>query len=280
METIIGLGKTGCAIADHFASYDQYNIYKIGLGLKGLKKNGVYDFPKQANPEEYEAKCPSMKNFFKNCSGEVLFIVDGSEEISAATLRILENVKKKNCHISILYIKQDMEYFSNLSQMTNRIAFNVLQEYTRSAVFDRIFLVDLLNIEHLVEHAPLAQQSQAAYETIVSTLHMINVYNHIDSVTDTFSDPPETARIATIGYGQFERDLSYFFTLDKTREIRYYYGINKERLDSEKGLLKKIKAQLKENNQEGIKASYGIYSTNYEQDYVYTLALSSEIQEG
>ena len=109
---------------------------------------------------------------------------------------------------------------------------------------------------------------------------MINVYNHIDSVTDTFSDPPETARIATIGYGQFERDLSYFFTLDKTREIRYYYGINKERLDSEKGLLKKIKAQLKENNQEGIKASYGIYSTNYEQDYVYTLALSSETQEG
>ena len=50
METIIGLGKTGCAIADHFALYEQYNIYKIGLGLKGLKKNGFMIF--QSRPAQ------------------------------------------------------------------------------------------------------------------------------------------------------------------------------------------------------------------------------------
>lgn len=280
METIIGLGKTGCAIADHFALYEQYNIYKIGLGLKGLKKNGVYDFPKQASPEDYEAKCPSMKNFFKNCSGEVLFIVDGSEEISAATLRVLENIKKKNCLISILYIRQDMEFFSKSSQMTDRVAFSVLQEYSRSAVFDRIILINVPNVEPMVDQLPMTQQLDAAHNLIASTIHMINVYDHIDSVIDTFSDPPDSARLATIGLGQVDNEINFFFPLDKTREIRYYYGINKERLDSEKGLLKKIKEQLKENSQKGTRTSYGVYSTNYEQDYVYTLALSSEIQKG
>ena len=102
-------------------------------------------------------------------------------------------------------------FFSQQAQTTNKIAFHILQEYARSAVFDRIFLVDLSNIEHLIEHLPLTQQSQAAYQMIASTIHMINVYNHIDSVTDTFSDPAETARIATLGYGQFDKEISYFF---------------------------------------------------------------------
>ena len=279
METVIGLGKTGCSVADEFAAYEQYQIYKIDTGLDGFQEDGVYNFPKQPGPEEYERNCPDLKNFFDDCSGDILFIVDGSEEISAASLAILENLKDKDAHVNVLYVKQDIQFFSPKAQTTNKIAFHVLQEYARSAVFDRIFLVDLSNIEHLIEHLPLTQQSQAAYQMIASTIHMINVYNHIDSVTDTFSDPPPTARIATLGYGQFDGEISYFFSLDKTREIRYYYGINKERLDSEEGLLKKIKTQLKENSQKGTETSYGVYSTNYEQDFVYTLALSSEVQE-
>ncbi len=35
---IIGLGNAGCAIADKFAQYPQYDIYKIDVGLKGYKK--------------------------------------------------------------------------------------------------------------------------------------------------------------------------------------------------------------------------------------------------
>ena len=33
MDTIIGLGKSGCAIAVKFAEYPQYKIYKIDVGL-------------------------------------------------------------------------------------------------------------------------------------------------------------------------------------------------------------------------------------------------------
>ena len=34
METIIGLGKAGCRIADRFAQYPQYDVYKMDVGLK------------------------------------------------------------------------------------------------------------------------------------------------------------------------------------------------------------------------------------------------------
>ena len=36
----------------------------------------------------------------------------------------------------------------------------------------------------------------------------------------------------------------------------------------------------RDNEQEGIRTSYGVFSTSYEEDFVYTLALSSEIQGG
>jgi hypothetical protein len=30
MDTIVGLGKTGCGIADELTAYPEYRIYKIG----------------------------------------------------------------------------------------------------------------------------------------------------------------------------------------------------------------------------------------------------------
>ncbi len=53
METIVGLGKTGCALADQFSAYEEYKIYKIDVDLEGLKKNGIYDFPRQPSPDSY-----------------------------------------------------------------------------------------------------------------------------------------------------------------------------------------------------------------------------------
>ena len=31
MDTVIGLGKAGCAIADKFSQYPQYRIFKIDI---------------------------------------------------------------------------------------------------------------------------------------------------------------------------------------------------------------------------------------------------------
>jgi hypothetical protein len=279
METIIGLGKTGCYIADQFADYEQYKIYKVGTGLKGLKKNGIYSLPACDDPEKYEQKCPSFKNFLKNVEGEILFVVNGAEFISATSLRILKALKELKCEINVLYIRPDVDYIPEKNEMNERVVCNVLQEYARSGVLERIFLVDMLTVESLLDDLPLSEYYSKIYQLISSTLHMINVYSHIDSVSDTFSPPHEAARISTIGISNSEDEVKLFFPLDNADEIRYYYAINEDKLKSDGKLLKKIKEQIKEQTSEEVKASYGVYSTDYEQDYLYVLAHSLEIQK-
>ena len=39
MQTVIGLGKAGCNVADHLSQYSQYQIKKIDVGLKKDQNN-------------------------------------------------------------------------------------------------------------------------------------------------------------------------------------------------------------------------------------------------
>ena len=71
---IIGLGKAGCAIADGFAQYPEYNIYKIDVNISGER---CLSIKKQQGPEDYESKCPSLKTFFKNVKGDTIVVIGG-----------------------------------------------------------------------------------------------------------------------------------------------------------------------------------------------------------
>lgn len=285
METIIGLGKAGCNIADKFAAYDQYKIYKIDVGLEGLKKTGFGDFlqdgifsiAKQASPEDYEEHCPDMEYFLKDVRGEILFVIGGSGDISGAALRILSHLK--NCEINVLYIQPDIELLSEAKELQERATYYILQEYARSSVFKKIFLVSNPTVEDYLGNVPVVGYFDKINEIIVSTFHMMNVYNHIDSVTDTFYEPYKTARISTFGLANVDDETTkLFFPLDNIREMRYYYAINKKNLETDGNLFKKIKQQVKAKSQEGIKSSYGVYSTEYEENYCYTMCYSSSVQ--
>ena len=273
MDTVIGLGEAGCNIADEFAKYSQYKIYKIDNGLDGLKQEGVYDMPWQDSTERYEEKCPDMTNFFKGLSGDVLFVLGGSGNISGAALTILEHIK--HCNINILYIRPDLDSINIIKQRQEWVVFNVLQEYARSGVFERIYLVDNSKVEQALGKVPVIGYYDKLNSVIVSSLHMINVYNHIGSVVNTFSKPLAGRRISTIGfYDTKNNENNLFYSLDNVGEMRYYYAINREKLETDGDILKKVREQIKGDTE----ASYGIFATNYEQDYVYTVAHSSEIQ--
>jgi len=277
MDTIIGLGQAGCNIADKFKKYQQYKIYKIDVGLKGLKKNGIYDMPKQSTSENYEEECPNMRNFFKNCSGEVLFILGGSGDISGASLAILEHLR--GLKINVMYIRPDVSLLPERKRKQEWAVFNILQEYARSAAFERLWLVDNTFVEQIIGNVPLIGYHDKLNELIVSTFHMINLYNHNDSVTDTFVDPYETHRISTIGVGTLESPThKLLFPLYKTADLRYYYAINKDRLETDGQLFSNIKERVKASLTEETKTSYGIYSTSYEDDYVYVVCSTPVIQ--
>ena len=277
MQTIIGLGQAGCNIADKFKQHSQYKIYKIDTGLK--KQARSYALEYQDTPEQYEANCPRLKQFFKGVSNDVLFITSCGH-VSGASLRILEQFKDK-CEINILYIKPDESFLSDTKISQNNLAFNVLQEYSRSGVFKRIYLIDNIEVAKIIGDIPVREYYDKLNELIVSTMHMINVFDNSESVMNTFSPLSEVARISTLGLANYEDgEEKPFFSLDMPRKKRYYYAIPETVLESDGKFMKKILKQLKENREhDKMKIDYGVYTTSYEQPYIYFIANSSMIQK-
>ena len=276
MDTIIGLGKAGCAIADKFAQYSQYCAYKIDVGLK--RTPTTYPIKESENVEDYEENCPTFGKFFKGIEGEVLFVVGGGGKISSACLAVLKRLS--NCDISILYIKPDTTFLGKQAQMLEHMVYNVLQEYTRSGVFERMYIVANEDIENVISPVSVKNYFENVNEAIVSTVHMINTFNHVESVTDTFSDPPVGARISTIGFVDPEKkEDQMFFSLDSVSDMVYYYAYNKEKLEEGSTLFSEIKKSIKEKLELGVRATYGIFETTYNQDYIYCINHSSVIQK-
>ena len=275
---IIGLGKAGCNIADAFAKYPQYKIYKIDVGVEGKK---CYDVKKQSGPEEYERNTPSLKTFFSGLKGESLFVVGGSGDISAMSLRIVEQIKEKS-KIDVLYIKPDTFMLNEAEAMHEKVTYNVLQHYARSAAINAVMVVSNPRLESILGEVPIIGYYDKLNELLVSTIHMINVFKNSEPVMGglTFIGGDSTKRIYTVGIFDIENnEEKLFFPLDKVRDRGYIYSISKGKLQAENDLRKVIRDQMKEKSQdENVKVSFGIFPTDYDNDYGYILAYSPNIQ--
>ena len=151
MDTIIGLGKAGCAIADKFSQYPQYLTYKIDVGLEASPT--THPFTEFQKIEDYEEKCPSFNKFFKDVRGEVLVVIAGGGRLSAASLSVLKYLK--NCEINILFIKPDETFLGREARNLLRMGMGVFQEYARSGVFKRLFLIDNNLVEKTLSHVSI-----------------------------------------------------------------------------------------------------------------------------
>ena len=240
METIIGLGKAGCAIAERFSQYPQYEVYKMDVELKHTPR--TYGLKTASTPEQQEESLGSLKKFFKGVSGDVLFIVGGSGVVSAASLKILEQINK--CKLHILYIYADPELLGETAQMQQRVTFNVFQEYARSGIFENISLIENSRLEEMLGDVPIIGFYGRLNELIVPTIHMVNVLRHGDSIMDNISPPHELSRIISYGLVNFETgEENLFFDLDNVREKVYYYAINEEKLREQGDIHKRVIAQ-------------------------------------
>ena len=275
MDTVIGLGKAGCAIADNFAQYSQYKTYKIDVGLPPTAN--TFGLKESQNLEDYEKNCPDMAKFFEGVSGDILFVVGGGGKASVTSLSLLEYLR--HCNMSVLYIKPEEDFLGAQGKLVNNLVFNVFQEYARSGVFDRLYLVDNMLVEKAIPPTSLKNHYLNLNEAIVSSLHMINVFNHIPAVTDTFSPLPIATRISTIGFVEPKKNVDkMFFSLDNVSDRVYYYACNKMKLETENNLFGEIKNSLKRKMEADVRVSYGIFETDYDEDYIYCVAHTSAIQ--
>ncbi len=141
MQTVIGLGKAGCSIANHLSKYPQYQIKKIDVGLK--KTKSTFGLKHQDSPELYESTTlpKGINNFLEGVMSETLFITSCGA-VSGASLKILQKIHTKT-KIRVMYIIPQKDDLTGQKLLQNRLLFNVFQEYARSGLLERVFLVDI-----------------------------------------------------------------------------------------------------------------------------------------
>ena len=158
--------------------------------------------------------------------------------------------------------------------------FNVFQEYARSGVFERLYLVSNKEVENILGGVSIKDYYNKINQMVVSTFHMINVYNNNKSLTNTFGELPLATRITTIGMTDLEKNEDkMFFPLDNVSDIVYYYTHNKDKLENDPELMSQIRKSVASQKEEGYRVAYGIFETDYDQDYVYCLNHTSVIQK-
>jgi len=273
METIIGLGNTGCNIAMKFMDYPQYKT--ICIDTEDKKYENFVKINRQASHEDYERNYTRLD--LSGVAGSPTLIVGGSGFISGASLRILEQLDNKE--VEIIYIHPDLETITEKGRTRDKITSQVLQQYTRSGVFKRIYLVDNTKVEDIVGDVSIKDYWDKMNEVIASTVYMTNVFSHIEPIMSTFSNVPASARISTLGIVDIDNgEEKLFYDLESPREKLYYYAINEEKTKEKSDLFKTIIGQVKSKSEERVRSSYSIYSTKYDDNYVYTTYHASMIQ--
>ncbi|QDP51332.1 MAG: hypothetical protein GOVbin630_30 [Prokaryotic dsDNA virus sp.] len=279
MQTVIGLGQAGCSIADHFKQYPQYNIIKLDVGLRKTKHS--FGLKPQASPELYEKNLPRgiVKYLQEGVMSQTLFITSCGM-VSGASLSLLSKIKDRS-EITLMYIIPDSRGVAGVKKLQNNLLFNVFQEYARSALFRRIYLLDNKRLSNIIGPVPILKRWNTINNLISSTYHMINVFEHTQPVLTTTTSRIDTARISTLGVLDMKNnEEKMFFELDIPREKNYYYGVPNKQLEEDENLMEVIHQNLKTNTEhDKMKTTYSVYSTDYDKPIAYCEKSSTLIQK-
>lgn len=275
MSTIIGLGNAGCNIAKKMSRYPQYKICYIDSEKRDESKFKL--IPKQKTFEDYEKTFPSIKSFLRGTKSPYTLILGGSGTIGGGVLRLLEQLKTKD--VFILYVKPDLDILSDLAGKQERLVFHVLQQYARSNMLNKIFVVANSQCEVILGNLTIKNYFEKINELITSTYHMYNVFQQIEPIIQTHTEPREICRIATFGLVDKEGVETLLYDLKFPREKYFYYSISNDTLETDTSLMKRIKEQVREKMSDKIKVSYSVYENDYDQDYIYSCSFASMIQE-
>jgi len=272
MQTVICLGPKACDVGELF---EKNNADKVKLIDKDIEGQNCFSLPKQRTPEDYEKNCPDLSHFLSDCTEDILFITSGDCDVLSASLSILKNIKEK-C-ISIMYLKPVKSFNVNL---VDKLAFNVFQEYTRSGLFKKIYLIDGSQLEDFLGEIPISDWYENYLLLIYNTYISINSLNNKEPVINNYYSPKDVSRICTFGFYDLENDNEkMLFKFNNTDDKCYNFIINENALKTDSKLFKLIKENMKNKAVDNTKISYTIHSTNNEKNYCYVVAHTKFIQD-
>jgi hypothetical protein len=278
MISIVGLGNAGSRIAKQFSDLSQYSVYCLNTDVKRTSK---YNFRLKVyeTPEECEKNIPDLTKFFKDIGDRVQFFVVGASLSSNYALGVLEQIRDKE--IELFYIKPDTTLLSGVPKLTENATFGILQEYARSGLLKSITLISNPKLEEMLKNIPIKEYYDTLNGTIQSTVHYMNYFEHNEPEIGVMAKPSEICRIRTFGALNMETlEEKWFFDLDIDRELCYYMCINKEKLETDGGLHKRLVDILKEKPRNAFRnISYAIYETETGRDFGFCVARTNAVQE-
>tara|TARA_R110000824_G_scaffold77571_1_gene196092 strand:+ start:3212 stop:4057 length:846 start_codon:yes stop_codon:yes gene_type:complete len=270
---VIGIGNAGREICKLFKDKG-YNTYSIDT-----HSNAFVKFPKVRTIEEAEKvqiDLTELKNNVK--SDEILCIMAGSGLITGACLKILENFKDKQ--INFLYIQPDTSFMNNSGKTRERVIRNILQEFARSGLFNKIWMVSNKNISNLSSDISIDNYFEKINEKILDIWLQIRYYNKATALMGNMEEPQEQNRIATFGlYNLSDEAEQKFYELDKVREKHFYFIFSEETLKETGNVLDLVSRKLeKARDDEFQEVSYGFFSSRFSVDKVYIMYYTNHIQ--
>ena len=177
---IIGLGTAACKIANVFNTWPQYNVCCVDTENAGYKN--FIQIEEQETHEEYE------KNFsakdFEHIAGPVILFVAGSGAISGMCLRVLQALRSND--LTVFYIKPDINSIPQESKTLHKITFGVLQQYARSNMLTRLFVIDNKNVEGILGDISIVDYWSNINGAIANTYHMINFFENTEPLLTNF----------------------------------------------------------------------------------------------
>ncbi len=259
MYSIVGVGKGVESLIESFNQYKEYKTYFLDEEILG-------DF---SSMEEYENNFPvtAVKRKLKGITkkSEVLYVIEGGENISGVSLRMLEILKKAS--VKILYVIPDRAVLNEEKKQNESLTFKAFQDIVRSGDLDQIILVDLERVEMFLGDIPLENYDKALAYNIVNTFAMLNYFDHIEPVKSTKKQLPVAVRISTFGFIDPNGEEHLFYDLQKIKDKEYCYGVTQEDM-KKSSLLREIKDRIK-TTEKNMRCHYSIHLIDSDQTQKY-----------
>lgn len=279
MKTLLGIGTAGCNVVEQLSQYPTYECFYISNEINKTSKY-KFNLPHLEGPEEYESMDMSkLHKWLRKINKKCTIFLCGASDSTGITLQALEVLHQMGVKMEIVYFTPETEILAETKILHERTAMGVLQNFARSGLFEKICLISNVSLEKIAGSTNVFDYYKQINHVFTSTYYMIDVFKNTKAITSTFKKPKESCRITTIGLGSMLNQEKLFFPLEKEVEIVYYYGINEEKLRTEENLFRTITENVKAKITQERKVSFGIYPTQYEDDYIYMELFSPKIQQ-
>jgi len=279
LKAILGIGTAGSNVVEQLSAFEAYQSYQIS---NEIKKTSKYKFAlaEHEGPEEYEnMEMSKLHKWLDKIEKSCTIFLCGASDSVGITLRALEFLHEKNVSMDLVYFMPEVEVLSETKVLHERSVRGVLQNFARSGLFGKICMVSNLQLENLAPSTNVFDYYNQINHVFTSTYYMMDVFKNTKPITSTFKRPKESCRITTVGLSSLDGEDKLFFPFKQEVDVVYYYGINEEKLKTEENLFRTITNKVKSKITEERKVSFGIYPTQYEDDYIYVEYFSPKIQQ-